>query len=333
MDEPYVNPECRMKRILILAPNKPFLGAQIVQLPLLSELRARNPECRTMLALPFAGPSVFGEFHFHDELVDGWAESATRTLRFLSMCASRRFDEVYSLRARSTRTGLAALISGARRRTGFAVSGNGGFFNCRIRPREDVYLALKYLDLLGKDGPAEGIPPVTLWTDEHALMVTRVFVERGIRAPFVGIIAGAGGEKKRYPGGKFIDLAERIRFAFPEVTVVYFLSREDSAGDIGRALSSVDARRKFSFEGLRPLACAISKCDALISADCGPAHIGHLLGLRQLVLFDGTGRPREWFLPRAGASYLIAENDDAVSTLDVEAVFRAARKVIGFAGE
>jgi len=151
--------ETWMKRILVLAPNKPFLGAQIVQLPFLSELRSRDPECRITLALPFAGSSVFEEFGFHAELVTGWAESATRTLGFLGRCLAGRFSHVYSLRARSSRAGAAAFLSGARRRSGFAVPGNGPFFNERIPPRETVYLALKYLDLLN-DGPRRNVSRV-----------------------------------------------------------------------------------------------------------------------------------------------------------------------------
>jgi len=324
---------CPMKqRILVLAPNKPFLGAQIVQLPFLAELRSRHPECRVTLAVPFSGPCVFEEFRFHDDLVTGWAESPARSARFLGRCLTGRFDHVYSLRARSTRAGLAALLSGARCRSGFAVPGNRPFFNESVQPRDTVYLALKYLDLLGGGAPAEELPRVSLWTDEQALEVTRRFVERGIRPPFVGIIAGAGGERKRFPGSKFMDLAERIRVAFPEVTVIYFLSPEEAAGEVGRALAAVETRLKFCFESVRRLACAIAKCAALISTDCGPAHIGHLLGLPQLVLFDGTGRPHEWFLSRPGSSYLVADKTEKVSTLDTESVFQEAWAVIGHSG-
>jgi len=314
------------QRILVLAPNKPFLGAQLVQLPFLSELRSRNPEAVITLALPFSGPSVFETFVFHDEIVAGWAESRRATARFAGGVVGGRFDCVYSLRGRSARAGLVTLCSGARRRVGYRLGGSRLFFNVRVRPRERVYLALKYLDLL--DGGRDEVPEVPLWTPEIERRVEALFRERALGPPAVGLFVGAGGSKKRWPVGNFLALESEIRAARPGAEVLHFLSPEDASGPMGRELAGVEARRKLSFEDLRFLACAFSRCTALISADCGPAHLGHLLGLPQVVLFDGGGRPHEWFRPRPHARFLMAEDRKTVSSFGVREVRDAALGVI-----
>jgi heptosyltransferase-2 len=317
-------------RILVLGPNKPFLGAQIVQIPFLSELRSRYPQSRITLALPFSETSLFEEFRFHDELLRGYAESGAQTLRFFARCVLQRYDRVYSLRARSARSGVAAWLTGARRRYGFAANGSRLFFNRRVSPREDVYLALKYLDLLGDEEPPSEVPSVPLWTPEIALGVTALFVERGIRSPCVGIIVGAGGKKKRWPAANFAVLADKIREEFPGVQPLFFLSPDEASSGIGEELAEIDPREKFCLQDLRVLACALSRCATLISSDCGPAHFGHLIGVEQVTLFEGTGRPYEWFLPRAGASYLLATGDRPVASIGVADVMEVARQIVAF---
>ncbi|MCK4547545.1 MAG: glycosyltransferase family 9 protein [Candidatus Eisenbacteria sp.] len=318
------------ERILVLVPNKPFLGAQLVQLPFLSELRSRYPQSRITLALPFSGGSIFEEFRFQNELVGGYMETTRRTLQFLVRCAAHRHDCVYSLRARSARTGLAALVTGARRRIGFGVPGNRFFFNEIVGPREDAYLALKYMDLLEGGRQRVTLPRVDLWTTEIALSVTALFVERGIHSPCVGIVAGAGGRKKRWPIPRFLALEKEIRDRFPEVTVLYFLSRGEAEGEIGESLAQVDPRHKFCLEDLRSLACALSRCTVLVSSDCGPAHFGHLLGMPQVTLFDGDGRPGEWFLARDGAVRVVAEGGQPISSIEVEEVVEVVCRTVGF---
>jgi ADP-heptose:LPS heptosyltransferase len=316
--------------LLVLAPNKPFLGAQVVQLPFLSELRARHPEERITLAVPFRGPTLFEEFRYHDSLVRGWAETASGTLALLGATAGR-FREVYSLRARSTRAGVVALLSGARRRFGFDVRGQRAFFNRPVCPREDVYLALKYLDLLGDEEPWQSLPELGLWSAETEVEVTARFVERGIRGLRVGFLPGAGGEKKRWPPERFLALGRRVRAEFPGAAVLFFLSPDDASGELGRALSAVDRRSVFVFDSIRALACALSTCALLVSSDCGPAHLGHLLGLPQIVLFGGLGRPGEWFLPRPCARYLMAEAGGPVASIEEAEVMNAAREAVGAA--
>jgi len=314
-------------KILVLGPNKPFLGAQIVQLPFLSGLRARWEEARITLALPFSGPTLFEEIRFHDVLDQGWAGSPARTLRLMLRSAVSGIDAVYSLRARSTRTGLVALASGARRRFGFETAGGRLFYRPSVPPRERVYLALKYLDLLG-GGPAEAPPPVSLWSPEIAFEITAQFVERGISTPCLGILLGAGGEPKRWPTGRFLAVARQVRAEFPAVTVLYFLSPGEAGGAIGRALDGVERRFVFALRDLRALACALSRCAALLSTDCGPAHFGHLLGMPQCVLFDGRGRPHEWFLPRPGARMLQAPASSDVSGIGVPEVVESLREIL-----
>lgn len=315
-----------MDRIIVLAPKKPFLGAQLVQLPFLSELRARHPRSRIMLALPFSGSSIFEEFRFHDDLVTGWAESSGGTAGFVRRIIRFRPDGVFSLRARSARSGLVALLSGARRRVGYDLPGNRFFFTEQVRPREQVYLGLKYLDLLGER--RREMPKVALWTREVEKEVEAVFAERGLPSPRVGLIVGAGREKKRWPAQRFAALAAGIRAAVPRAVVVFFLSPREASGTLGRDLSEIDPRLRFSFQGLGSLACALSRCRALVSSDCGPAHLGHLLGVPQVVLFDGTGRPREWFLPRPGAVHLMAAGGKPVASLGVSGVLGATLEVL-----
>lgn len=123
--------------------------------------------------------------------------------------------------------------------------------------------------------------------------------------PTVLLHPGAGGRWKRWPIGHFLSLADRLARA--GLAVRWSCGPADD--DLREALLAEPERpgELWPDLGLDDYAALLARCNLLVSADTGVAHLATLLGVPQVALFGPTD-PRRW-TPLGGQAAVIQSPD------------------------
>ncbi len=244
----------------------------------------------------------------------------------------------------SPRTAPLALVSGSPVRAGFAVRGWGWVYTHRLPragraveyvPRERQRL----LELLGvRVGP---VRTSLALTEQERAAGRALLTSHGTRgdAPVVALVLSAGESAKEWPPGHFALLSDGLAWA--GIQVVLFEMPGDSE-KASRASQGSRAFARISVPGLRNFMSALAACDALVSADTGPAHIATALRVPRVTIF-GPEPPAAW-APSDDASVIalraeaardvgiVPKSDPRASALTAEVtptqVFQAVRTLL-----
>lgn len=162
------------------------------------------------------------------------------------------------------------------------------------------------------------------WRDWPAAYATAQQIRRGIAERGLAGIPlspeaivlhpGSGSESKNWPIERFLELAERlqqkgrtVRFLLGEVELerwpAELIARLEAAGDVRRPVSYLDLLNE------------ISRAQAVIGNDSGPAHLAGLLGVPTIALFGPTS-PQRW-KPLGPKVQAIAGPLDNIAVADV----------------
>lgn len=216
----------------------------------------------------------------------------------------------------SPRTAPLTLMSGSPVRAGFAVRGWGWVYTHRLARagRAVEYVARerqRLLELLGvTPGPVR--TSLALTAGERA-SGRDVLASRGVRgdAPVVGLVVSAGESAKEWPPAHFADLGNLLASA--RIQVVLF----EMPGDSAKMAQVTERSRKFTHlpvPDLRQFMGALAACNALVSADTGPAHIATALGVPRVTIF-GPEPPAAW--APAGDPSVVALRADSARDLGI----------------
>lgn len=198
----------------------------------------------------------------------------------------------------SPRTAPLALVSGSPVRAGFGVRGWGWVYTHRLPrsgraveyvPRERQRL----LELLGvRVGPVRTSLAVTA---QERVRARELLASLGLRAdaPLVALVLSAGESAKEWPPTHFATLADGLAWA--GIQVVMFEMPGDGE-KVSRAAQSSRAFARVAVPGLRDFMGALTACDALVSADTGPAHMATALRVPRVTIF-GPEPPAAWAPP------------------------------------
>jgi lipopolysaccharide heptosyltransferase I len=206
-----------------------------------------------------------------------------------------RFDVALDFQG-SLKSGLVALLSGARRRVGFSPR------HCRelsflltndwARPRSRllnrVEKNLTLAERIGATGDEVAmILPETPDEGARAESIVRTLAPR--REPIVVLFPGTSRRQahKRWPSGRYAALAARIRRLGGAVPVVTWGPGEEAlarvvvdASEGGAVLSPL--------LGLRLLAALLRRAALFVGADTGPMHLAWAVGCPVIALFGPT---------------------------------------------
>jgi heptosyltransferase-2 len=192
----------------------------------------------------------------------------------------------------SFETALAAWLSGARWRVGYAADGRNLLLTHAL-PRDTgpVHEVTMYLRLLGPLGVQEstGIPSLTIDPARRA-EARRLLAEAGLTAgqPRVGLQLGAAfGPSKLWPAERLGTLAERLKGRGVETVLL----GRGGVSELASAVMAAAGKPVPSLVGRdRPvlLAALLAELDALVAADSGPAHVAAAVGVPTVTLFGPT---------------------------------------------
>ncbi len=302
-----------------------WVGDAVMTMPAIRAIRRAMPEAAiTLLVKPWVS-GLFEKDPNIDRIMLYGEEFAgiNGKLRLALALRQKDFDEAILLQ-NAFDAALLCFLAGIPTRIGYARDARGWLLSkpvaCHGEDR-NMHHSMYYLNLLEKAGitataPESGHRREDPWIYlelEERLKARKALAALGLRRPIVGLNPGAAfGPAKRWPAARFRELATAIIGELGGGVLIFGSAKEAPAADeIARGLEGA-----VSMAGnttLRQLAAFISECDALVSNDSGPMHVGYAVGAPLVALFGSTEPaltgPGVDTVIKAGGSAVIIKKD------------------------
>jgi heptosyltransferase-2 len=258
-----------------------------------------------LLARPHAR-DVLANTGLIDEIIEtdlGWSEASVQhnpfaynwreLARVRRKLRRRDFDVAFSSRLH-VREHVVLALSGARRRIAFALDGGDGVLTDAIpfgnpnRHKVDDWHEL----LRPFGGPVDAAEEPRLKVSESERDRAKTFLARhGVsrQSQLVAIHPGASVPSKRWPLGRFIEVASRCA-RIPNAKVLTFIAPDGYGAHLALVPEVISAK-----VGLRELIALLERCHVLVCNDSGPMHLAGALGVPAVAVF-GSGID-QWFSP------------------------------------
>ncbi|MFN2398028.1 MAG: glycosyltransferase family 9 protein [Gemmatimonadaceae bacterium] len=277
------------ERVLLVQIRR--LGDVVLTMPLLGDLRRAFPSARLdFLVGDSAAPLLANHPHLDERVL----LDRDHPLRMWNYIRARRYDWIVDVQS-SPRTAPIAMMSGARVRIGWDVTGWGWVYTHRLsrsgRPAEYVLRERRRLLELAGVPVSDDLPRLYVTTQERAQGEVDL-IATGARAgsPRVGFLLSAGEPSKEWRLEGFAELAESL--SAMGIAPVLFQPPGDTPV-VARLLALTKSVNVLPILELRRFLAALAGCDALVSGDTGPAHMARALGVPTATIF-GPSSPVLW---------------------------------------
>ena len=312
------------------------LGDVLLALPAIKALSERFADARLTLIAGSLAAKLVDDLKIVDETiaVDRVAllkgNKIVSIVKIIGLARSvrrRRFDFVIDLHS-LYETNLLAYFSRAEQRLLANRPGRSldRLSNFRPKPpREDksIHLADNYLAVL-EPLAIENISRninIAIDNDVADSLALRVFSKRKDSQAIVGMVIGAGHPSRRWPLGKFAELAEKIVERLGAIVSVFLGPEEENEADKIRRLFPNDTVL-VSGLSLSELAAVFTKIDLLVGNDTGPPHLAALVGTPVVLVIDQRAPLR--YSPLTEDLEMV--RDGHVQNISVDSVFDAVAR-------
>jgi len=332
-------------RILVVRLDR--IGDLMLSLPAIEALRRRFPSASiSVMTRPatralFEGQPAVDEVIAYDYSKKGRHAFPLGYFRFIEEIMKRRFDAAVILHP-GIRSYLVPFLAAVPCRVGYR--NRHAWLLTRARPderrhgrkHESQYALDLVAALTGVRTPEPA--PSRLVVDPTALSV----VPEG---RWLALHPGASCVSKRWPAERFQSLAKAILAEYPKHSIAV-VGGQETRGE-SRLITAGLGDRAMDLAGkldLRQLAAFLSRCEALVSNDSGPVHVGAAVGTRVVSLF---GRNQSGLSPQRwkplGEGHAVIQKDvgcqvclahlcpigfECLKAIEVEDVMREVRKII-----
>jgi len=268
-----------------------FLGDVILTTPLIAELARRGPV--DVLATPQGAsalannPDIRTIIRYDKRGTYGSALGTWQTIKAIR--SQRPYDAAY-LAQGSFRSGLLAMLTGAKERIGFASSTGRVLYTKQIPYRPDHHHAQRLWSLAMSECAEPPLPdqirPRLYPSDSDRAQVDQLLRKNGdSMRPIVAVAPGSAWGTKRWP--YYVELAKRLA---DEFRIAIIGSNADSA--IASEIASV-LPAEVTIDGagtLSLLASAelIGRAQAIVTNDSAPQHLASAMGTPTLSIFGPT---------------------------------------------
>jgi heptosyltransferase-2 len=278
-----------------------FLGDIILATPLISELARRGPV--DVLVTPVGAtalannPDIRSIIRYDKRSTYASALGLWQTIKEIR---SRRPYEAAYLAQGSFRSGLLAMMTGAKERIGFASSTGRVLYTKQIPYRPDQHHAERLWSLAMSDcadpPSRDQLRPRLYPSDEERRRIDVLLRESGSTdEPFVALAPGSAWGTKRWP--YYPELAKMLA---EDCRIAVIGSNADSAL-AAQILDALPPGCAINALGLPLLASAelIGRARAIVTNDSAPQHLASAMGTPTLTIFGPTV-PEFGFGPLAG---------------------------------
>ena len=267
-----------------------FLGDVILTTPLIAELARRGPV--DVLVTPIGAaalannPDIRNVIRYDKRGTYGSALGLWNTIKQIR--GRRPYDAAY-LAQGSFRSGLLAMLTGARERIGFASSTGRVLYTQQLRYRPERHHAERLWSLAMADcadpPTREQIRPRLYPSDDDRQAIDNLLHRTGANGePLVALAPGSAWGTKRWP--YYVELAERLAGEY-RIAIIGSKADAETAAQITATLppeSVVDG------VGLPLLASAelVGRSQAIVTNDSAPQHLASAMGTPTLSIFGPT---------------------------------------------
>jgi heptosyltransferase-2 len=267
-----------------------FLGDVILTTPLIAELARRGAV--DVLATPGGAAALANNPHIHSIIrydKRGTYGSALGLWQTIREIRARRPYEAAYLAQGSFRSGLIAVMTGAKERIGFASSTGRALYTTQVPYKPERHHAERLWSLAVSDRPdppsRSQIRPRLYPSDDDRRRVDQILRQSGsMDEPFVALAPGSAWGTKRWP--YYPELAKRLS---EDNRIAIIGSREDSAA-AAQIMDGLAPGRGISGVGLPLLVSAelIGRARAIVTNDSAPQHLASAMGTPTLTIFGPT---------------------------------------------
>lgn len=160
-----------------------------------------------------------------------------------------------------------------------------------LRLQRESNRLLRILDT----GPAPA-PPFLCPSDSHRQKVDGLLAGVPPGATLVGFGVGSKMPAKKWPRERYIEIANRLVRARPDVWIMFSGGREDF--DEGETICGrMESRRVVNLAGKTDIiesAEALSRCSIYVGNDTGTMHLAAAMGVRCVAIFTSRDNPGLW---------------------------------------
>jgi heptosyltransferase-2 len=268
-----------------------FLGDVVLTTPLIAELAKRGPV--DVLVTPQGAavlannPAIRSVIQYDKRGTYGSTLTLWNTVRDLR---SRRPYESAYLAQGSFRSGLIAMMTGAKERIGFASSTGHVLYTTQLPYRPDRHHAERLWSLSMSecaDSPTvQQIRPRLYPSDEDRRAIDLLLRRDGVTdEPFVALAPGSAWGTKRWP--YYVDLAKRLSDEF-RIAIIGSKADAGIADEILAALPPSQAINAVGILSLLASAELIGRAQAIVTNDSAPQHLASAMGTPTLTIFGPT---------------------------------------------
>jgi heptosyltransferase-2 len=268
-----------------------YLGDVILTTPLIAELAQRGPV--DVLVTPVGAaalannPDIRTTIRYDKRSTYGSALGTWQTIKELR---TRRPYQVAYLAQGSFRSGVLAMLTGAKERVGFASSTGRALYTTQLPYRPERHHAERIWSLAMSDcadPPTRGqIRPRLYPSDEDRRIVDTLLRQSGSGSePFVALAPGSAWGTKRWP--YYAELATRLSDDY-RVAIIGSKADLTVAAAITEALPAGSVINAVGVLPLLASAELIGRAQAIVTNDSAPQHLASAMGTPTLTIFGPT---------------------------------------------
>ncbi len=280
------------KNILIIKPSS--LGDVVHSLPTLKALRDRFPAARLSWLINREFSDILEGNPYLDEIIP-FERRYRGFYTFTKGLKRKGFDLIIDLQG-LFRSGLMALLSGAKKRIGFANGRESSpmFYTDTVPVATmEMHAVDRYLLIAEHLGAKTEDKDFTIDFSKEEDYIRRLLKEKALEGEKIIVINPSGRWKtKRWPVEKFAALADLINKEKSASVILI-----GGPGDVGLA-EQVEVKVKTEITNiagrttLKQLAALLSKVSLFVTNDSGPMHIAATVGTPVIALFGPTDPER-----------------------------------------
>ncbi len=271
------------------------MGDAVMTMPAIRAIRRANPDAHiSLLVRPWVAPLFDKSPDIDDVILYGEQfKGIGGKLRLARALRRERFDRAILLQ-NAFDAALIAYLARIPERVGFGrdfrsfLLTNPVEFGGEDRRMHHINYYLELLKRAGIEAPYSD-PWIHLSLEERVEAREKL---KNLKRPVVGINPGAQfGPAKQWMPDRFASLISKIVDKLGGSAIVFGGPGEAGLAENILNASSADAARAISMAGkttLRELMALISECDALVSTDSGPMHIGYATRTPLVAIFGST---------------------------------------------
>ncbi len=284
--------------------NKPFLGAQIVQIPFFYFLNKKYPDHKIIGISPNGSAGILEQLGYLSKIYYYPPKKNLKNLlQIFSQFKNEKIEIAFNHRRHSLRISLYSRILTEAPIVGFKKDFSSRLLlNKEYQFDQKRYIAKNYLGLLEKS------------LEEFSSLFPR---ENG---GYLLIIPAGSQDFKKYPIEKYIQLAYHLKAHFP----VHFLLGRDMRDEI-KILRKLENDFVLHIDKkMIDVKNIVTKARLVLANDCGPSHFAHIYDIPRISLFFNESTSYEWFSPKKNSILMVPKNSKNISDIEVDEIYKKA---------